>query len=189
MIPTLLYNEHSCCFRTLNSNLNPSNFCLFDGARLEVSLSSSCITPEFGFCFPRRSFVLERDRLDLAGLVAQPAAGDWMGWEHREPSDSERTCVNKKGREILYFLRPPPATHDVMLSELRAEIGKTLNITDLRRISFTAGPFFWPPEFREDGRGLYCTYFNSDIVVDSQHMLTSEGAALIDVLEKGTSLV
>ena len=109
---TLVCNECSCCFRTLNSDSNPGNLCLFDGARLEMSFSSSCDTPEFGFCFPRRSFVLERDRLELAGLVAQPAVGDWMGWEHRETSDSERTCVNKKVREIL---RPPLAMHDVLL--------------------------------------------------------------------------
>jgi len=157
--------------------------CLFDGAKLEFNVASTTVS-EFGICFQRTAFVVEREKLDIDAFIhRQSSSADWSGWTRREPSDSERLRVNKRGREILYFVQPPPTECDLTVSDLRAEVCHTLQIADVRRISFVAGPFYWGPDFKEDGLGLYSNYFNADIVIDSRHMKTQRGAALIDVIE------
>jgi len=182
MAPLLLHGENMCWFRTLNKEQNPAVMCLFDGAKLEINVASSYV-PEFGVCFPRTSFVGERERLDLDACLSIPSSGDWAGWVRREPSDSDRLRVNRRGWEVLYFLQPPSTVPDVTFSELRAEICHTLQVADPRRISLAAGPFHWGPDFKEDGLGLYSTYFNTDIIVESRHIKTVRGSALVDVLE------
>ena len=179
MLPALIHGENMCWFRTMNKEDNPGGTCLFDGAKLEMNLASNYV-PEFGVCFPRTSFVAERDRLNLDAHLSTPSSGDWAGWMRREPSDSDRLRVNRKGWEVLYFLQPPPTEIDVTFSDLRAELCHTLQIEDLNRISLASGPFYWGPDFKEDGLGLYNNYFNSDIIVDSRHMKTVRGSALID---------
>jgi hypothetical protein len=182
MVPALVQGENMCWFRTLNREENPGAACLFDGGKLELNLAASFV-PEFGVCFSRSSFVAERERLDLDTILALDPAGDWAGWTRREPSDTDRLRVNRRGREVLYFLKPPPTDFDLTYSDLRAELCHTLKIADPQRISFMAGPFFWGPDFKEDGRGLYSNYFRTDIIVDSRHMKTVRGSALIDVIE------
>lgn len=147
-----------------------------------MNLASASV-PEFGLCFPRTSFVREREQMELQGELATDLSGDWAGWVRRAPSDSDRLRVNRKGWEVLYFVQPPPTTFDVTFSDLRAELCHTLQIADPKRISFSAGPFLWGPDFKEDGLGLYSNYFCADIVIDSRHMKTIRGSALIDVLE------
>lgn len=122
------------------------------------------------------------DAPENGGLDTEPT-GDWQGWKKRAPSDSDRLRVNRKGREVLYFVQPPPTTMDITFSDLRAEVCHTLRLEDSRRVSFQAGPFVCAADFREDGLGLYGTYFGSDIVINERHMKTVRGAALIDVIE------
>ncbi|KIX97744.1 uncharacterized protein Z520_06522 [Fonsecaea multimorphosa CBS 102226] len=184
MVPALVQCTNNSWFRTINRNANSSYLCLFDGAQLELNFSSMT-TPEFGFCFPRRSFVAERERLDVnAMLQQQPATTttDWAGWKRREPSDSDRLRVNKNGWEILYFVQPPKGEVDITVSELRAELCHTLQI-ETGRVLFGAGPFQWGPDFEEDGLGLYTTYFDTAIDTGARQMKTVRGAALIDVIE------
>jgi len=126
--------------------------------------------------------VAERDRLDVDSVVNQPDTGDWRDWTRRGPSDSDRLRVNKKGREILYFVRPPPSESDASVSELRAELCRTLQVRP-ERVSFSAGPFHWGPNFEEDGLGLYASYFDADLEIDVDYMKTVRGAALLDVIE------
>lgn len=168
--------------RTVNKDGNGSKspFCLFDGAQLEVNVSSP-LTPEFGLCFSRLSFAAERELLDFDAMSNHPT-GDWKGWTRREPSDTDRLRVNKRGREILYFVQPPLSECDVTVSELKAELCHTLQI-ESQRISLAAGPFIWGPGFVEDGLGVYATYFDTDVETDLHHMKTIRGAALIDVVE------
>jgi hypothetical protein len=108
---------------------------------------------------------------------------DGTGWARREPSDSDRLRVNKRGREILYFIQPPASDGDLTYSDIRAEVYNTLHISNPTCISLQAGPFSWGPDFTEDGLGFYSTYFKTDIVIDGRHMKTMHGAALIDVVE------
>jgi hypothetical protein len=185
MVPGLIHSEQMCWFRTRNKNANPTGTCLFDGAKLEVNIAAATCAPEFGLCFPRGSFVTERERLDIdMGVdLPMPMSGDWAGWTRREPLDSDRLRVNRKGWEVLYFLQPPSTHFDVTFTDLRAELCYTLQIEDGRRISLAAGPFYWGPDFKEDGLGLYSSYFNTDMVIDSRHMKTTRGSALITVLE------
>jgi hypothetical protein len=166
----------------MNKEANVNGTCLFDGAKFEMNLASSN-APIFGLCFPRPSFVVEREQLDLDTLLNEPPSGDWPGWGRLPPSDSDRLRVNKKDREVLYFWQPPPTDFDVTMSGLRMEICNTLKITDLRKIALASGPFYWGPGFKEDGLGLYNNHFKRDMVVDSRHMKTVTGAALIDVIE------
>jgi hypothetical protein len=91
--------------------------------------------------------------------------------------------VNKRGREILYFVQPPPNQYDLTFTDMRAEVCCTMGIAEVERVAFTAGPFYSGPEFREDGLGVYNTYFNADVMVGGEHMKTKRGAALIDVTE------
>lgn len=202
LVPLLVESPSDGWFRTLNTadEVNAANMgtgtgpssssfssssytCLFDGAKLELKVSSPD-TPEFGLCFSRLSFAAERDALDLDALSSQQPAGDWAGWTRREPSNSDRLRVNKRGREILYFVRPPQSQADICVSDLKAEVCHTLRI-DSRRVSLAAGSFYWGPEFVEDGLGMYSTYFDSDPTTetDSHHMRTMRGAALVDVIE------
>jgi hypothetical protein len=182
LIPTLVHGDNLCWFRTLNKELNSAISCLFEGAQLELNLSSSYV-PEFGFCFPRASFIAERERFDLNAVIAEEPNGDWIGWRHREPSDGDRLRVNRRGWEVLYFLRAPPTDFDVTISDLKSELCHTLQIQDQRRIELSAGPFYWDNNFKEDGLGLYRTYFAVDQVIDGRHMKTATGNALVNVFE------
>lgn len=181
MAPTLVQGTNSSWFCTLNREVNTSKLCLFDGAKLELNFSSMA-APEFGFCFPRRSFVAEREQMDADAVIQMSAADDWIGWTRRAPSDSDRLRVNKNGWEILYFVRPPPSELDITLSELRAELCHTLKI-EPKCVLLRAGPFQWGTDFEEDGQGLYSTYFDSAVDTGTTRMKTIRGAALIDVLE------
>lgn len=174
-------------FRTLNAPPPGSAApCLWSGAKLRLHRSSTD-TPSFGLCFARKAFVGERDAFDLAAFERRSTPQGEVGWVRSEPSDSDRLRVNKRGREVLYFVQPPPTEMDLTLSELRAEIASALQISDVRRIILSAGSFVWGPEFVEDGLGLYSTYFNNDIVVEGRHMKTVHGAALVDVNERTPS--
>lgn len=181
MIPAVVQCTSNSWFRTINRNSNPSDLCLFDGAKLELNFSSNT-TPEFGFCFPRRSFAGERDRLDVITMLQHPDTTDWVGWTRREPSDPDRLGVNKNGWEVLYFVQPPKGEVDITVSELRAELSHTLQI-DPGRVRFSAGPFQWGPDFVEDGLGLYTTYFDTAVDTWPRQMRTIRGAALIEVTE------
>lgn len=182
LVPGLIQPQGLCWFATLNRESNTTLGCLFDGAKLELKLSSSGV-PEFGICFQRASFVRERGSADVESLALLRQKTDWRGWTWREPSNSERLLVNKKGREILYIVQPPPNQYDLTLTDLRAEVCCTMGIVEVERVAFEAGPFFWGSDFKEDGLGLYSTYFNNDIVVDGEHLKTKRGTALIDVTE------
>ncbi len=58
-----------------------------------------------------RVLLSARERFDLNAVMAEEEpGGDWLGWQHREPSDADRLRVNRKGWEVLYFLRAP--AHD-----------------------------------------------------------------------------
>lgn len=107
------------------------------------------------------------DDLENGGLDLEPTS-DWAGWTRRAPSDSDLLRVNRKGWEVLYFLRPPETTMDITFSDLRAEVCHTLRLQDLRRVSFRAGPFVCAGDFKEDESVLYGTYFGSDTVFDGR---------------------
>ncbi|OCK80943.1 hypothetical protein K432DRAFT_392605 [Lepidopterella palustris CBS 459.81] len=177
LLPNMASNTASCWFQTLNKEQNTTGNCLFDGAKLEMHLSSSA--PEFGFCFPRASFLPQRDAFDNS--VFAPAQGS--AWSRRPPFDADRLQVNRDGWELLYFVRPPATMSDLTVTDLINELCQTLRIDDPRKISLAAGPFHWTSDFRDDGLGVYRTYFHQDLVVNSQRMKTSKGAALLRVFE------
>jgi len=181
LIPTLVYNDTLCWFQTLNKDQAPNGACLFPGARLQLkSLSEKAI--EYGFCFARSSFAQERARCNLAEvLFAQPPRSN-LGITRRRPSDYERLLVNRDGWEILYVVRIDHGS-DLAFTDLREEACLALQVTDRTRVSLASGPFTWGPTFDEDGRHFYHTYFSRDIVVDSRHMKTTQGAALLEVVE------
>lgn len=204
LLPSLMHSERNCWFRVTNSPPPPPppdpreqqqqqqqrqqqrqqpGSCLFDGARLELNLSFED-APEFGFCFRRACFAAERDRFSLEAAAAATHPCDTAQWVRREPTDPERLQVNKRGRELLYLIRPPSAEMDMTCSDLRAEVRNTLQLAHHQRFSLAAGPFHWPSSFQDDGSGIYITYFKKDIVVDGRHMKTLGGAALIDVIEE-----
>jgi hypothetical protein len=162
----------------MNKETNPAATCLFEGAKLEMKMTSAYVL-EFGFCFPRASFIYEREHLNLSLQHAE--ARD--GWVRRKPSDSDRLRVNRDGWEILYCVQPPASSSDVTVSEVISELCRTLRIADRRRVALASGPFYWGKDFKENGLGIYGTYFNVDMVVDGRHMRTVRGSALIDVLE------
>jgi len=177
--PGMLQDHGGCWFRTLNKESNPGTTCLFDGVRLELNVQSGPY-PEIGFCFPRTSFVFERDQF----RILDQRTGVFEGWIQRAPIDSERLRVNKQGYEVLYFVQPPPHKHKVTLNDVRQELSDSLKLNDPTRLSLTSGPFLWTAEFQDDGRDMYSVYFNKNIVVDSRHMKTTRGSALIYVLEE-----
>jgi hypothetical protein len=82
---------------------------------------------------------------------------------------------------VLYFLRAPPTEFDITISDIRSELCHTLGIQDPKRIKLAAGVFYWESDFKDDGVGLYNTYFGTDHVIDGRHMKTVHGSALIDV--------
>jgi hypothetical protein len=183
LVPNCTPVENNCWFRTTNAELNVSSRCLFEGAKLEFNVSLvQC--PEFGFCFRRTSFAAEREAFDVETVIGNlNKTTDPGEWIRREPSDSDRLRVNKKGREVLYFFQSPSHEPDLSFGDLRSEICRSLQIVDSRRVSLAAGPFLWGPDFQDDGLPIYGTYFKMDIVVDGRHMKTAQGAALIDVIE------
>jgi hypothetical protein len=179
MVPLVLQSTDVYSFITLNKEKNPSANCLFDGIQLELRTEPKS-RPEFGFCFARSAFVAERDR--FTSLETQ--VNLWEGWAHREPTDSDRLRINKRGCEILYFVRPPFNQPKVTISNLRSELASSLGIVSLNRLVLTAGPFVWDDQFEEDERNAHDTYFRRDLVTDSRHMKTMDGSALIYVHEK-----
>lgn len=183
--PGLVQGQDFSWFRTINQADYLNRTCLFQGCKLELCLLP-VTTPEFGLCFTRTSFVKERERLDLDLLLKTDESGDLRGWTRREPSDTDRLRVNKRGREVLYFVRPPDTFTDLTPGDLRAEILYSLQVEDPKKISFASGPFFWGSDFKDDESGLLSNYFGADIVIDSRHMKSLRGAALIDVVENLT---
>lgn len=195
MLPGLLRENDVYWFRTRNPETNIHHTCLFDGAELEMQLVTSHI-PECGFCFARRAFIVERDTFDqrqgyraASSELSTPAGNGREGstmqseWGIREPSDTERLQVNRHGWEIMFMLRPQDG--GVTISRLRAELSRLLSIADPRRILLTSGPFVWGPEFLEDGKDYYSTYFVHDHIVESRSMKTPRGGALMYVMEIG----
>ena len=179
LLPFLVRDSNIYWFQTLNKDQNPGFSCLFDGALLELRLVS-LEAPEFGFCFPRSSFVQERDVFDLNLHQAE----NGPGWARRPPYDTERLQINRDGWEILYFAKQPTSMPDVTTTDLVSEICRALHVDDPYRLSLSSGPFLlWGSDFKEDDVGVYRAYFQQDIVVNSQHMKTVNGAALLRVFE------
>lgn len=178
MVPLLVRDGDLCWFLTINRDDNPTESCLFHGAKLELKPLSKHI-PEYGFCFARSAFVSERERFNLRATQS----GFTEDWTRRRPSDAERLLINREGWEALYFVQPPATGSDITVSRLKDELCNSLQIIDQGRLSFTSGPYTWNSAFQEDGRLLYETYFSQDIVVDSRHMITAESSALIYVIE------
>lgn len=180
--PGLVQGHDFSWFRTLNQTDNLNRTCLFQGCQLDLCLLP-VTPPEFGLCFSRTSFIKERERLDIDTLLNTDGSDDWTEWTRRDPSDTDRLRVNKRGREVLYFVRPPSTIIDLTVEDLRSEICHSLKIDDPKSFSLASGPFFWGPDFKDDGTGLFSNYFGADILTDSRHMKTLRGAALIDVVE------
>ncbi|QKX57817.1 uncharacterized protein TRUGW13939_04937 [Talaromyces rugulosus] len=178
VVPLLIRDGDLCWFLTINKDDNPTESCLFHGAKLELKPLSKYI-PEYGFCFARSAFVSERDRFNPRAT----RSGFWEEWTQRQPSDVERLLINRDGWEALYFVQPPASCSDITVSRLRDELCNSLQIIDPGRLSFTSGPYTWNSAFQEDGRSFYETYFTQDIVVDSRHMVTAEKSALVYVTE------
>jgi len=81
----------------------------------------------------------------------------------------------RDGWEVLYFLRAPPTEFDITISDIRSELCHTLGIQDPKRIRLAAGVFYWESDFKDDGVGLYNTYFGTDHVINGRHMKTVHG--------------
>lgn len=176
LVPSILRSADIYYFHTVNFDANPSGNCLFDNIRLELHAERRSRL-EFGFCFPRSAFVTERDQFKYVDI------DHWEGWGHRQPTDSDRLRINKQGFEVLYFVQPPLMQSRITISQLRSELASSLGISNLNRLELFSGPFVWNSLFLEDQRDVYSTYYEEDIVVDSRHMKTVRGSALLYVRE------
>ncbi|KAF9886418.1 hypothetical protein FE257_011450 [Aspergillus nanangensis] len=199
MLPGFLRENDVYWFRTRNPGTNIHHTCLFEGAELEMQLVTSHI-PECGFCFARQAFIPERDAFDQkqscrmasSESISSPSPAMQAEWAVREPSDTERLQVNRHGWEIMFVLRPQDGA--VTVSRLRAELGRLLSISDLRRILLTSGPFTWGPDYQEDGKDYFSTYFVHDHVSmeegsrSMRSMKTARGSALISSFKRSEHL-
>ncbi|KAL6810324.1 hypothetical protein J3E69DRAFT_377775 [Trichoderma sp. SZMC 28015] len=182
-LPTLVHDNNSVWFQTINKCDNPSESCLFDEAKMKLHILP-LVRAEFGFCFPRTAFVAERSKFDIRCFpINITVAGNRVQWRRRLPSDEDRLQVNREGWEVLYFIQPVSAQNDATFTDLRNEICNTLNITDSSRVTFEAGPFTWGPDFVEDNLGIYKTYFSSTMNPNLKVIKTIKGSALINIIE------
>lgn len=190
LVPALVQGDGVCGFRTLNKGQNITGTCLFEGAKLELTFVSGYL-PEFGICFPRSAFVAEREQFEQAGGLdtLQHQINVWSQFERRSPSDAERLRVNQAGWEAVYFVKPPSNMPDLTFTQLISEVCHSFQIADPRRITLRSGPLSWPPEYKDDGLGLFSTYYHSDIVNGTFHTKTIRGAALIGVMETSASQI
>ncbi|KAL6812669.1 hypothetical protein V8C40DRAFT_256898 [Trichoderma camerunense] len=89
-LPTLVHDNGSVWFQTINKCDNPGETCLFDGAKFKLHILP-LVRAEFGFCFPRTAFVAERDKFDSRCFPTDTtAAGNRAQWRRRLPSDEDR---------------------------------------------------------------------------------------------------
>ncbi|KAF5239056.1 hypothetical protein FANTH_10103 [Fusarium anthophilum] len=179
MVPTLLRKYDIYWFQTLNKDKSLEGTCIFPGARLKMNnLTDKDSSVEFGLCFPRSAFVLERECFDITD-IPEIYIFDVHPRVRRQPSDSERLLINRAGWEVLYFFRTFHGG-DLTYTDLKAEVCEQLAITDQRRVALSSGPFSWGSDFVEDRFGFYNTYFAQDLNSNPRPMKTTSGAALIE---------